>query len=173
MLIVTLYCRLLLSGIHHAYQVRVLLAVETQAGLRCSVPNRTIPYCTVPYRSVETRQKEPLGLISCCSPFCNSFALKQGSTSSQRSIAFPSSSIPPPSFWVIVWQMVRLHGLTKAVRCNYHLWLQLGPQAKTSSHSEQDSLKRLVLRKSLEGKDPADLRTPERDQVDRDMCGHV
>ncbi len=44
----------LLSGIHHAYQVRVLLAVETQAGSGCSVPNRTVLYCSDPYRSVET-----------------------------------------------------------------------------------------------------------------------
>ncbi len=38
MLIVALYCRSLLSGIYHAYQVRVLLAVETQAGSGCSIP---------------------------------------------------------------------------------------------------------------------------------------
>ncbi len=43
-LIVALYCRLLLSGIHHAYQVMVLLAVEMQAGSGCSVPNRTVLY---------------------------------------------------------------------------------------------------------------------------------
>ncbi len=46
MLIVMLYYRSLLSGIHHAYQVSVLLAVETQAGSGCSVPNRSVPYCT-------------------------------------------------------------------------------------------------------------------------------
>ncbi len=32
----------LIFGIHHAYQVRVLLAVETQAGSGCAVPNRTV-----------------------------------------------------------------------------------------------------------------------------------
>ncbi len=41
MLIVALYRRSLLSGIHHAYQVRVLLAVM-QARSGCSVPNRTV-----------------------------------------------------------------------------------------------------------------------------------
>ncbi len=54
MLIVALYRQSLLSGIHHTYQVRVLLTVETQAGSGCSVPNRTILYFTDPYRSVET-----------------------------------------------------------------------------------------------------------------------
>ncbi len=53
-LIVTLYCQSLLSGIHHTYQVRVQLTVETQAVSECSVPNHTVPYCTDPYRSVET-----------------------------------------------------------------------------------------------------------------------
>ncbi len=48
MLIVVLYCRSLLSGIHHAYQVRVLLAVETQARSECSVPNRTVLYLPIP-----------------------------------------------------------------------------------------------------------------------------
>ncbi len=57
MLIVALYCRSLLSGIHHAYQERVLLAVEMQAGSGCSIPNRTVPYCTDPYHLVETSHK--------------------------------------------------------------------------------------------------------------------
>ncbi len=42
MLIVTLYYRSLLSGIHHAYQVRVLLAVEMQAGPGYAIPTRTV-----------------------------------------------------------------------------------------------------------------------------------
>ncbi len=54
MLIVALYYRSLLSGIHHTYQVRVLLAVEMQAGSGCSIPNHTVLYCTDSYRSVET-----------------------------------------------------------------------------------------------------------------------
>ncbi len=40
------YCRT--SGIHHANQVKVLLAVETQAGSGCSVPNHTVLYWPVP-----------------------------------------------------------------------------------------------------------------------------
>ncbi len=54
MLIVTLYYRSLLSGIHHAYQVRVLLAVETQAGTGCAVPNRTVPTRTAQWKRAIT-----------------------------------------------------------------------------------------------------------------------
>ncbi len=56
MLIVALYRRSLLSCIHHAYQVRVLLAVETQAESGCSVPNRTVPYCTVLTRTARWKR---------------------------------------------------------------------------------------------------------------------
>ncbi len=71
--------------------------------------------------------------------------------------------------------MVRLHGLTKAVRCNYHLRLQLGPQAKSfpatlsKDRPEEASFEEEPGREKIQ----QDLRTPERDQVDRDMCGHV
>ncbi len=54
MLIVALYCRSLLSGIHHAYQVKGTVGGGNAAGSGCSVPNRTVLYCTNPYRSVET-----------------------------------------------------------------------------------------------------------------------
>ncbi len=37
-----LYHQSLLSSIHHAHQVRVLLAVETQTGSGCSVQSRTV-----------------------------------------------------------------------------------------------------------------------------------
>ncbi len=60
MLIVALYCRSLLSGIHHAYQVRVVLAVETQAGSERSVPYRTVLYWAVPLGGTE-----PLVLVDC------------------------------------------------------------------------------------------------------------
>lgn len=54
--------------------------------------------------------------------------------------------------------MAQQRGLTKAVRCNYHLRFQLRAAGQDfPAPLREDSLKQPVLRKSLEVKDPAGL----------------
>ncbi len=56
MLIVALYYRSLLSGIHHTYQVKGTVGSGNASWIRVFGPE---PYCTDPYRLVETRHKCP------------------------------------------------------------------------------------------------------------------
>ncbi len=51
--------RSILSGIHHAYPLRVLLAVETKARSGCTVLNHTVLYCTIPLGGNEALETLP------------------------------------------------------------------------------------------------------------------